>query len=186
MSFLEALAAVILITSPQPLVVKEALLPSKEAVYEAALYLEIISDFEKPAWNLDSDLASTHATFASTITDLRYRYNYLKDFPRVEECARLPSWVVCENFLMENSTYQKSLCERQKYDVLHASELDAAIKETKALSLFWKTLHTAQTTHYTINIRRDALNRVRELSGTSAFYRGELPPHLPLWRLTKE
>ena len=49
----------------------------------------------------------------------------------------------------------------------------------------WNTLRDARCSFYYVAVRRQALKQLRELVGEPAFYRAELPPPLPTWRLPR-
>ena len=67
-------------------------------------------------------------------------------------------------------------------DLVHGDELRIALNETDHLYQVWDSVRDARCNYYYVTVRRQALKTLREMIGTEAFYRGELPPHVPVWR----
>ena len=65
-------------------------------------------------------------------------------------------------------------------------ESPAAEEETPALDeLPILTVRDARSEYYYVTVRRQALVLLRHLAGNHAFYSGQLPPHVPIWRFSR-
>ncbi len=102
--------------------------------------------------------------------------------PYLEELWRFPAPATITNFLAFNRAYKKDLCERFALDALHAEELRDTINETERLHAAWDAMRDARCEYYFVTTRRQALATLRTLIGPEAFYRGQLPPPVPVWR----
>ncbi len=123
--------------------------------------------------------------FAADLKELQRRQLEFADAPKVEECRRFPQRSQIQEWLTHNRSYRNDLAARLALDTLHAEELQAAIWETDQLHRIWDTLCDARRDYYYVTVRREALKQVRELVGLQAFYSGQLPPYVPLWRFPK-
>ena len=106
--------------------------------------------------------------------------------PLLEERERFPPLKLVEQLVSHNRSYRKELEDRLAIDPLHAEELRAAIDEAEHLFRIWETLRDAVTEHYYVDFRRQALDRLRDQVGLTAFYRGDMPPALPIWRFPRQ
>jgi hypothetical protein len=73
----------------------------------------------------------------------------------------------------------------QKQQLQAASNIDAihvVCRDADHLYEIWDCVRDAQCEYYYVTVRRQALERVRELIGSQAFESGSLPPCLPVWR----
>jgi hypothetical protein len=114
---------------------------------------------------------------------LRRRYHNLMDAPPVSECQRFPDRQTINQLLTWNRSYRRFLKVRMACDLVHPEEWRDALEETDRLYQVWDAVRDARCKYYYITVRREALKQLREMIGMPAFYRGELPPHLPVWRL---
>jgi hypothetical protein len=121
--------------------------------------------------------------FRSDLQLLRRRYRTLADAPPLEECKRLPERCLVNDLLAFNRTYHQYLTNRQPVDLVHGEEVQTAMTETDRLYQVWDTVRDARCTYYYVTVRRQALKQLRCLLGEEAFYRGHLPPHVPVWRI---
>ena len=113
---------------------------------------------------------------------LRERYRELKDAPPLVDCLRFPDrWTVNE-LLMHNRTYRKSIETRQLIELTDHAGLLSALQEADVLYEIWDTVRDARCEYYYVSWRRLSLKRLRELIGLEAYLKGELPPHVPIWR----
>ncbi len=60
--------------------------------------------------------------------------------------------------------------------------LRATIQETDRLYQVWDKVRDARCDYYYVTVRRTALKDLRALIGDQAYYAGDLPPCVPLWR----
>lgn len=146
----------------------------RPAVVQMALALELIDPRE------DRFQAATYGA-ADDVNVLRRRYAALRHAPPLVEVERFPTRAVINDLLSYNRAYRDELLARQAVDGAHAEELRIALDETEQLYRVWDTLRDARCGFYYVTVRREALQRFRELVGLRAFYSGELPPHLPYW-----
>ncbi len=121
--------------------------------------------------------------FFADLQLLKLRYEDLMDAPCVVESDRFPKREVATYFINLNRSYRKDLLTRLTLDRVHAEEVRTAILETDRLFNIWDTIRDVRCKYYYVHVRRHALNELREMLGDAAFYCGELPPHLPVWRI---
>jgi hypothetical protein len=121
--------------------------------------------------------------FEADLKLLRNRYHKLLSAPRVWECRRFPDRIAVNDLLTANRTYRQYLTARQPVDLVHADDVRTVVNETDRLYEIWDAVRDAGCTYYYVTVRRQALQHLRELIGMEAFYRAELPPHLPVWRI---
>ena len=124
--------------------------------------------------------------FASDLKILQGRYQELANAPYLEECNRFPSRELVEDMLACNQSYRKELESRLVVDKVHADELQAALAETDQLYRIWETVREIRREYYYVTVRRQALKELRNLVGMEVYYSGNLPPHVPTWRLPEE
>jgi hypothetical protein len=120
--------------------------------------------------------------FQADMKLLRRRYRNLSDAPRLHECERLPDRTIVNDMLTFNRAYRQFLVIRQPLDLIHGDELRTALNETDRLYQIWDAVRDARCNYYYVTVRRQALKQLREMVGVDAFYRGYLPPHVPVWR----
>jgi hypothetical protein len=132
---------------------------------------------------LETHILSQPAEVATDLKVLLDRYHELVAAPPLRECQRLPERAVVEDMLAFNRIFQKDLKARLELDRVHAVDLQAALEETEQLYQVWDAVREARCEYYHVTSRRRALQQLRNLIGMDAFYSGQLPPHLPLWRL---
>jgi hypothetical protein len=120
--------------------------------------------------------------FQADMKLLRRRYRNLCDAPRLYECERLPDRTIVNDMLTFNRAYRQFLTVRQPLDLIHGEELRTALNETDRLYQIWDAVRDARCNYYYVTVRRQALKQLREMVGIDAFYRGTLPPHVPVWR----
>ncbi len=120
--------------------------------------------------------------FLADLNLLRRRYEDLVDAPPLSDGLRFPDRDTVNEFLAFNRAYRQHLSNRQPLELAHWWELRAAIQETDQLYQIWDTVRDARCDYYYVTVRRQALKKLRQLLGPDAYYRGQLPPHVPLWR----
>jgi hypothetical protein len=120
--------------------------------------------------------------FAEHVRLLQDRFLELRDAPPVGEATRFPSRDLVNDLLNFNRAFYQALTERMEVDTVHTEELEAARTETTMLYNVWDAVRDARCEFYHVNVRRQALLQLRRLIGDRAFYTGELPPYVPLWR----
>ncbi len=120
--------------------------------------------------------------FTADLNLLRRRYQDLDDAPPLADCLRFPDRDTINEFLAFNRAYRQHLCNRQPLELAHWWELRAAIQETDQLYQIWDTVRDARCDYYYVTVRRQALKKLRQQLGPDAYYKSQLPPHVPLWR----
>ncbi len=121
--------------------------------------------------------------FNQDLKQLQRRYQELADAPAAAECDRFPDRDAIGELLSLNRTYREEMCRRLEIDPANAAEIEQIIAETDQLYRIWNTAREARCGFYYVNVRRSALKQLRDLIGEPAFYRGELPPCVPVWRI---
>jgi hypothetical protein len=124
--------------------------------------------------------------FEADIKALRVQYRQLRGAPPVAEADRLPSRDLINDLLAFNRTYRQDLGARLEVDALHGEDLRMAVAESEHLYRIWEAARDAKDACYYVNVRRLALQQLRELIGDRAYYTGQLPPHVPIWRMPEE
>jgi hypothetical protein len=86
-----------------------------------------------------------------------------------------------DEFLAFNRAYRSDLKARLEQEPSRAEELRAMMNEVDQLYQLWSTARDAKCGFYYVTVRRQSLAHLRDLAGAEAYYRGQLPPHVPLW-----
>jgi hypothetical protein len=120
--------------------------------------------------------------FVSDLNLLRRRYRDLESAPPVDDCFRFPNRTAVNDLLAFNRAYRQHIDVRQPLELLHWWELRVALQETDRLYQIWDNVRDARCDYYYVTVRRQALKRLRDLVGEEAYYSGNLPPCVPLWR----
>lgn len=121
--------------------------------------------------------------FNSDLKLLQGRYQSLIGAPLIFECKRFPDRDAVSDLMAFNRAYRDSLSTRLALDRVHAEDLQAALRETDELYRILDTVRDARCEYYYVTYRRQALQQLREMVGAQAFYSGQLPPNVPLWRI---
>jgi hypothetical protein len=120
--------------------------------------------------------------FASDLNLLRRRFRDLTDAPPLQDCLRLPSRELVNELLSFNRAYRQHIAVRQPVELAHWWKFRAALQETEYLYQVWDTVRDARCEYYYITVRRQALKKLRDMLGEEAYYSGQLPPPVPVWR----
>jgi DNA-directed RNA polymerase subunit F len=176
--------SLVLLTSP-PGTADQSLEPGMFAEYgptiqSLAIQMELLDPHETKF------ILASAKDFAADLKILQGRYQELAYAPCLEECSRFPSRELVEDLLAMNQSYRKELEARLVVDPIHADDLRAALEETEQLYRIWETVREIRRDYYYVTVRRQALKELRNLIGAEAFYSGNLPPHIPTWRLPEE
>ncbi len=180
MSTFEYLFAFALLASPpetlelsDPVQLHGPLAPTLQAL---ALHLELLDAREK-------HILAKPDEFARDLKDLQERFQELAGAPSLADSHRFPNREIAGDLLAFNRAYRDSLSNRLALDAVHAEELRAALTETDTLYQIWDAVQNTRCEAYYIVFRRRCLQELRQLVGAQAFYSGQLPPHVPLWRI---
>jgi hypothetical protein len=105
----------------------------------------------------------------------------LVPLPSVEaELGRFPPREVAQAYLALNRSYQAHLEARCLLGPHRAEQVREAWRETRHLYQVWDKLDDAWGS-CTKAVRWDALLELRVLLGDDAYFRGRMPPPVPLW-----
>lgn len=121
----------------------------------------------------------------SDIQMLRQRYQELCDAPPLSDNYRFPNRLVVNEMLVFNRAYKKYLEERRPLEQVNLGLLRTVMLETDLLYQVWDEVRDARCEYYYVTVRRQALKRLRELVGEDDYFRGRLPPYVPLWRFER-
>jgi hypothetical protein len=121
--------------------------------------------------------------FKDDLRTLQERFEELRTAPPLCEADRFPGRELVSDMMAFNRTYHETIAKRLELDRIHAEELRQALHETDQLHRVWNTVHEINCPYYYVTYRRQALRQLRDLIGEQAFYTGNLPPHVPLWRI---
>jgi hypothetical protein len=124
--------------------------------------------------------------FASDLKLLQGRFMEYCNAPKADEVKRFPSRDLLNDMLAFNRRFRDSVNNRLDLDMLHAAELRTVLKETDDLFQVYAAVREARCEYFYVTYRRQALAQLRDLIGVDAFYSGQLPPHVPLWRIPEE
>jgi hypothetical protein len=119
---------------------------------------------------------------------LQGRWKEFRNAPALAETDwnQLPDRKVINEFLALNRSYRNHLTQRLAIDLINANEIRTAIRETDVLYQVWDTVRDARCDYYYVTVRRQALSLLRDLIGAHDFYIGQLPPHVPVWRMPRK
>jgi hypothetical protein len=131
----------------------------------------------------ETDYLKMPQDFASDLKLLQGRFQELRGAPGAGEVARFPSRDQANDFLTYNRNFRDAINDRLDLDMIHADELRVILAETEQLFRVYDAVREARCDYYYVTYRRQALARLRDLVGPEAFYSGQLPPHVPLWRI---
>ena len=179
LTFKYVLAAALLTAPPDSLDLKDAAWLHRElapALQRLAIDCEILDPRE------NRYVLAQPQDFAADLKLLQCRYRELQTAPRLQECTRFPERSLVNEMMAFNRAYRSDLVTRLALDTIHEDELRAAVTETDHLYRIWDAIRDARCDYYYITVRRQALQQLRELIGAQAYYSGNLPPHVPMWR----
>src|SRR5262245_47063582 len=119
--------------------------------------------------------------FGDDLALLRKRYRDLADAPSLGAAAHLPTGEVAAERLAVNREHYRDLRLRRDGLGPRAAGLDVAIAEIDRLYHLWDLLRDGRSACYYVTVRRHALMALRRALGEDAFFRGEVPPPVPVW-----
>ena len=149
------------------------------AILALALDAEILDPREEPL------LQGMSKDAVGDVAVLRKRFDALANAPMLAECACFPERKVVEDFLTFNRDYRRYLLAQLETDAVRAEELRTALQELDQRFHLWSTVRDARCTFYYVTVRRQALQQIRDLVGSEAYYRGQMPPHVPIWHFPR-
>lgn len=120
--------------------------------------------------------------FALDVNVVRRRHQELVAAPRLQDGCRFPDKASVGQMLTFNRNYKRHLELMKPLLPDQSATVRAALNETDQLYRIWEKVYDARSEIYYIPVRRQALQQLRELVGDEAYYTGQLPPHVPIWR----
>lgn len=123
--------------------------------------------------------------YRSDLAMMRQRYHDLHDAPPLHDCMRFPPRAVVSELLAFNRAYREHLEKRKELEHTFADEYQDALQESDRLFQVWEAIRDTRCEYYYVTVRRQALKRVRDSIGEQAFYNGNYPPHVPIWRFQR-
>src|SRR6266851_6376773 len=123
--------------------------------------------------------------FASDMKLLRRRYADLADAPYVHDCIRFPDREVVNDMLTFNRAYRQHLETRLTMETTGWWDLRETLQEADHLYQIWDLVRDSRCDYYYVTVRRQALKKIKETVGDAAYYNGNMPPHVPVWRFAR-
>lgn len=148
----------------------------QEALHKTAIRLEILDERETRY------VLARIEDFESDLELLRRRHEELRDAPLLADSDRLPAREAVNQLIQFNRTYRTYLEGRQVWEADRADVIGVALSETDRLYRVWDSVRDARCEFYYVTVRRQALKRLRDTLGETAYGATELPPHVPAWR----
>jgi hypothetical protein len=128
-------------------------------------------------------LTSFYNCFYLDMELLRKRYHEFKDAPPVEDAMRFPDRKYINELMAFNGEYRSNMDRMGEAYNHRRDEYKEVIKETDKIRLILDAAWDASCDYYYVSVRRNALLKLKSLIGNNAYYSGELPPPVPVWRL---
>jgi hypothetical protein len=183
MHSLDYVLAVALLSSPpdapEPALAPERFMELRPILQKLAVQWEILDPREVRYVLVRAE------DFASDLKLLRRRQRDLVDAPNLCDGLRFPERSTIGDMLAFNRSYRQHIDSRQAVEVVHWWELREAVQEADRLYHVWDTVRDARCDYYYVTVRRQALKRLREMIGDEAYFAGQLPPHVPVWRFQR-
>jgi hypothetical protein len=164
-------------SAPAPVIDAAAWPAFRAALRDQAIRCEILDPREERLSRLDQ--------LGTDLATLRKRHRDLRDAPPLSDALRFPNRHQVSEMLRFNRDYRRHLKERQIVDLDRGSLFRDALRETDELYHVWDLVREATCEIYYIPVRRQALKDLRALVGPAAYFAGDLPPHVPLWRFVE-
>jgi len=167
---LAVLAAPVPVREPvQPL----AVLP---LLQDLAVDLELMDPSER------SRLLACDREFTTDFDLLWKRWLSLRDAPPLHDCRRLPTEDMIQQMIDFNRAHLAWLRAQQELQPRRYWEIQDAVVETEQAYAVWDLMRDARRECYYLTVRRRTLQTLREQLGYEAYYSGQYPPPVPLWR----
>ena len=177
----DCLVAAVLLTCPADLTAPPEALAWAEACRASVLALALDAQLLDPREPL------THFTrpgdLAGDLKALQRRFQEFAFAPLAEEALRFPERDAVLDFLISNRAYREELQLRLAFEPGQAGHLELAMQEADELHRLWVLVAETRWGFLYVTARRQALGQLRDLVGAQAFYSGQLPPYVPVWRI---
>lgn len=177
----DCLMAAILLTSSA-----ELPLPAESSVWAqvcrtSLLTLALEAQILDPRENLD--YLRSPADVRSDLLALQTRFREVAFAPLAEESLRFPDRDTVLDFLAYNRAYRHDVQARQALEPHRAADLAAALTEADQLHSIWCAVADARWGALYVTARRQAMQTLLDRVGPEAFYSGQLPTYVPIWRI---
>ena len=181
MSSAELLLAAVLIAAPVqaplPEIEPESWPQLQAALHQIGVEWEILDPRETRFMFCRQD------DLANDLRVLRRRYHLLKDAPRLADTRRLPPRSLACQCVDVNRAFRQQASEKEVFEADRSQDYRRVVQETDQLYDAWDAIRDATCEYYFINIRREALMRLRDQLGEESYQAGQWPPYLPTWRI---
>lgn len=168
----KVLVYVLIFWPTEPTVPQELPPEAWAALKQAAQELEVVGPHE--SWN---------GNFAQELFYVRNHVLELADTPHLGDCLLLPTYQQAAESCGMNKRFQETLEMEQVIYPCRADRLERVLSETRQLYCLWSSVQQATCPNESWPNRRLALRAIREIASPEAYYRGQLPPPVPLWCL---
>lgn len=148
-------------------------------IKEVALFWEVLDPREAVSYFGKPD------DFDNDVQLLRKRVSELADAPLASDALRFPGRDAACEMLTFNREYYRTL--KLRYEAMGPAqgELEKTLEEVDQLYRLWDLVRDARSECYYISARRHALLSLRQALGPGDYYRGIMPPHVPVWRFDR-
>jgi hypothetical protein len=147
-----------------------------KCIQEEAVAMQILDEREKLY------VLTRPEDIESDVRLLRCRWDELKDAPAIEDAFRFPERTVVNELLAFNRAYRHYVDIRASIIGPRQDQWIAAREEVDYLYQIWDTVRDSRCEYYYVTVRRQALKKLRDMLGEDNYYRGNLPPYVPIWR----
>lgn len=151
---------------------------------EAALLMKAIQDVAIEEEIMDPReahyLMVNPENFSSDLELLRHRYQDLSTAPPLNDAWMFPPAPMLSIGVALNREYYRHLELRLSYELDNEQGLRRAVRETDEHYRAWDHARDAVADYYYVNVRRNALRYLKTTLGHEHYYRGQLPPPVPL------
>lgn len=113
---------------------------------------------------------------------IRKSYQAMIPCPPVADSERFIARDKINEALVFNRAYRKYLETRQAGDVLNAHAIRIYMAEADRIYAIWDKARDAKCEYYYVQVRREALQKLREMLSPADYRAGRLPPYVPIWR----
>jgi hypothetical protein len=121
-------------------------------------------------------------SFRSDLVTLRTRYRDLRCAPSCHDSIRFPDREQINEMLAFNRKYREHAEAMRVTQLYRADDWREVVTETDQLYHIWDLIRDAGNEQYYVSTRRQALMDIRKKLGPDAYYKGQMPPHVPIWR----
>lgn len=121
--------------------------------------------------------------FVSDVAMIKIRMKALSECPNLWASCLFPDRTIVNELLLFNRSYRQHI-ENCLCVYPDSRDLQETRREIDQLYYIWDRTRDAQCEYYYVHIRRFALGSLLKELGPEDFWKGNLPPHVPIWRFT--